>query len=412
MATNIPLISGEREDNYELELNRVRENIKSTFGELIVSLKARESELLRELDNILASYLSNRSELERVNEKKTALETTKALLQTQISTSPIKSFHENLIAQVNTELKSIEIPIEPQKVTFECDHNKVLSELNKLANLTKKVRSGIDYKRKKQPLLSVCEKGKGMEQLNNPDGVTVDNKTENIYITDSSNNCVKVFDSTGKCLYKFGDNKGEGKMCYPRGVSICGDRILITQDSHCILNYELNGKFISRIGREGKGELEFLNPFGLTIDESNGDIYICDFHNNRIQILSKDFSFKSQFAKDTLKYPRDVKLSKEYIYVLVASDPCLHLFSYNHILQKSVISRGTGWRLDSCYFFIDHSDNIIISDPDSNSILIYSPQFQLIHKISVSNSPMGVTVDTQGRLIVVSQSDTNCLQIY
>ena len=130
MATNIPLVSEEREDNYELELNRVRENIKSTFGELIVSLKARESELLRELDNILASYLSNRSELERVNEKKIALETTKALLQTQISTSPIKSFHENLIAQVNTELKSIEIPIEPQKVTFEFDHNKVLSELN------------------------------------------------------------------------------------------------------------------------------------------------------------------------------------------------------------------------------------------------------------------------------------------
>ena len=50
----------------------MRENIKSTFGELIVSLKARESELLRELDNILASYLSYRIELERVNEQKTA----------------------------------------------------------------------------------------------------------------------------------------------------------------------------------------------------------------------------------------------------------------------------------------------------------------------------------------------------
>ena len=282
-----------------------------------------------------------------------------------------------------------------------------------MTNLTKKVRSGIDYKSKKQPLVSVCEKGNGMEQLNNPYGVTVDNKTGTIYIADYSNNCVKVFDSTGKCLYKFGDNEGEGKMYYPRGVAICGDRILITQDSHCILNYLLNGKFISRIGREGTGELEFNTPFGLTIDESNGDIYICDYVDNRIQILSREFFFKSQFGKDTLKWPRDVKLSKEYIYVLDESNPSLHLFSYNHILQKSVISRETGMQvINPWYFFIDHSDNILISDSVSNSILIYSPQFLFFHKISVSNSPKGVTVDTQGRLIVVSQSDTNCLQIY
>ena len=106
----------------------------------------------------------------------------------------------------------------------------MLAELNKLGKLVEKVRIGIYYKSKKQPLVSVCEKGKGIEQLNYPYGVTVDNKTGNIYIADCYNNCVKVFDSTGKCLFKFGDNKGEGKMYYPRGVAICGDRILITQE--------------------------------------------------------------------------------------------------------------------------------------------------------------------------------------
>ena len=413
MATNIPLISEEREDNYELELSRVREKIKSKFFELFDCLKARESELLRELDNILAFYLSYRSELERVNEKKAKIEEFISLHRDRIQSSHMKSIHGNVISQLNTELKSIETPTEPKMVTFECDSNKLFAELNKLANLIKKVRSGIDYKSKKQPLVSVCEKGKRMEQLNNPHGVSVDNKTLNIYIADCSNNFVEVFDSTGKCLYKFGDNEGEGKMYYPRGVAICGNRILIIQGSHCILNYQLNGKFISRIGRVGNGELEFNAPLGLTIDESNRDIYICDYNNNRIQILSSEFSFKSQFGKDALKYPRDVKLSKEYIYVLAASDPCLHLFSYNHILQKSVISQGTGMHfINPWYFFIDQLDNILISDRASNSILIYSPQFQFYHKISVSNSPMGVTVDTQGRLIVVSRSDTNCLQIY
>ena len=64
MANANPL----REDNYELELSRLREKIETKFVELVDRLKARENELLRELDNILTSYLSYRSELEKVNE--------------------------------------------------------------------------------------------------------------------------------------------------------------------------------------------------------------------------------------------------------------------------------------------------------------------------------------------------------
>ena len=154
-------------------------------------------------------------------------------------------------------------------------------------------------------------------------------------------------------------------------------------------------------------------PTGLTIDESNGNIYVSDYINNCIQILSQDFRFISQFGKDTLKYPHDVKLSKEYIFVLDGSNPCLHLFNYNHILQKSAVSRGNGMEVvNPYYFFIDQTDNIIISDSGSDSIHIFNEEFQLIHEISVSPIPMGITVDKRGRVIVVCQAENNCLQIY
>ena len=71
----------------------------------------------------------------------------------------------------------------------------MLVELNNLGRSVEKVRSGIVYRSKKQFLVSVCEKGNGMGQLNNPRGLTVDNKTENIYIADQSNNCVTEGDS-------------------------------------------------------------------------------------------------------------------------------------------------------------------------------------------------------------------------
>ena len=409
MATANPL----REDNYELELSRVREKIKTKFVELIDCLKARENKLLRELDNILASYLSYRSELEKINDRKIEIEETKIYLQNKLQSSRIKSVHENFISQLDTELESIEIPIEPKIVSFECDSNKMLAELNNLGKLVEKVRSGIDYKSKKQPFVSVCENGKGMEQLSSPRGVTVDNKTGNIYIADQFNNCVKVFDRTGKYLFKIGNNESEGKMLYPRDVAICGDIVLISHFNHSILNYQLNGKFISKIGSFGQSELEFDCPCGLTIDESNGDIYICDCFNNRIQILNVNFSFKSQFGKDTLKTPRDVKVSKEYILVLDSSNPCLHLFNYNHILQKSLISRGKGMQVvNPYYFFIDQAHNILISDRGSNFIHIFNIQFKLFHKIPVSDYPTGVTVDNQGNVIVACQAEKNCLQIF
>ena len=43
-------------------------------------------------------------------------------------------------------------------VSFECDSNKLLAELNSLGKLVEKVRSGIDYKCKKQPLVSFVRK--------------------------------------------------------------------------------------------------------------------------------------------------------------------------------------------------------------------------------------------------------------
>ena len=92
MATANPL----REDNYNLELSRVREKIKTKFVELIDCLKARESKLLRELDNILASYLSYRSELEKVNEKRDYLEKMRRHNEEEIAVSPVRSFQENI----------------------------------------------------------------------------------------------------------------------------------------------------------------------------------------------------------------------------------------------------------------------------------------------------------------------------
>ena len=91
----------------------------------------------------------------------------------------------------------------------------------------------------------------------------------------------------------------------------------------------------------------------------------------------------------------------------------MYLFDYDHNLQKRHITRGNGILVSNPNsFFIDDSNNLLISDYGSNSILIFNPLFEFIHKISVSAHPTGIVVDKQRRIIVVSCSDNNCLQIF
>ena len=163
MATANPPISIS-EDNFVIELNRVKESIITKFREISEHLDERKSEFLRQIDTILASYQTYKREFQTANEKKKALETTKAFHQNQLANSPVKSVHDDFIDLINTQLKSIVTPKQPKLVGFVCDKKKLLSEVNELCKIVERV-SEIDYKRKTQSIISVCDRGTGNEQL-------------------------------------------------------------------------------------------------------------------------------------------------------------------------------------------------------------------------------------------------------
>ena len=409
MAT-IPKVPEEIEDNFELELHRTRNKITTTFSHLTECMKKRENQLLKELDDVIASYRSYKEETQQLNERKMAIGRTVSFHQSELLKSPIKSIHENVMTHLNTELKSIQMPGEPVMVNFVCETTPWLAKVDKLGQLVEVVTAQIDYRDKTQPVLSVCQRGKSADNLNAPHGVSIDISTGNIYISDQYNNCVKVFDRSGKYSFAF----GEGDMSLPTGIVIAGNSVIVSQSHNCILVYTLDGKFVMRVGAPGKGELEFNFPLGVAVDESNGDVFICDYCNNRVQVLSKDFRFKLQFGSGVLKRPRDLELFENKIFVLDESSPCLHIFNSGLVLQKSVIPRGRGMvAMFPYYFCIDKFSNVLVTDRNSNCILVFNGHnYELIHKIPVSQFPSGVTLGIQNRIVVTCQANTGCLQIF
>ena len=409
MAT-VPNVPEEFEDNFELELHRTRDKVTTTFSHLTEYLKKRENKLLKELDDVLASYQSYKHGSQQLNERKIAIERTMSFHQSELLKSPIKSIHESVITNLSTELKSIQMPAEPTLVNFVCKTNIWLGEVDKLGQLAEVVTAQVDYRDKTKPVLSVCQRGKLTDQLNAPHGVSIAVSTGNIYISDQYNNCVKVFDNFGEFSFAF----GEGDMSLPTGIAISGNSVIVSQGDSCILVYTLDGKFVKRVGIPGKGELGFNFPLGVAVDESNGDIYICDYCNNRVQVLSKDFRFKLQFGSGVLKRPRDIELSNNRILILDESNPCFHIFNSGLVLQRSVISRGKGMQVVFPYYFcIDKLSDILVTDRDSNCVLVLNGHsYELIHKIPVTQLPTGITLDNQNRVVVTCQSYTGCLQIF
>jgi DNA-binding beta-propeller fold protein YncE len=110
-----------------------------------------------------------------------------------------------------------------------------------------------------------------------PAGASVHKKTGNIYVADDHRIC--VYNKKAKYLSSF------DVFCKPRDICFTQDGMLaITGNDDKVTIYNLCGEVQKRIGQRGKDLKEFDNPVGIaTCDDAL--LYVCDCKNNRVQVL-------------------------------------------------------------------------------------------------------------------------------
>ncbi|KAI6657053.1 hypothetical protein LOD99_11205 [Oopsacas minuta] len=139
---------------------------------------------------------------------------------------------------------------------------------------------------------------------------------------------------------------------------------------------------LSEPGNHGEGQ--FNNPHGIGINVDNGDIYVCDYSNNRIQIFSQDYSYKSQFGIGKVKYPQDIQLTKDIIFVLSYQNQFFYSFNYNLNQVQNAVCDSISKHLNSSHSFkIDGAGQLLNELTDSIS------------------QPTGVTPNSKGGIVVV-----------
>ena len=273
-----------------------------------------------------------------------------------------------------------------------------------------------DYKTKQLPTAYRCKKSsdkKAPGELNRPRCISIHYETGNIYITDVYNNRVQVFGYNGDYLFMFSE-----MMNYPVGICVFQNTVFVTQwGGDCVNMYELEGKLMKSVGSNGNGEAQFNCPRGIDVSDRNHNIYVCDCNNNRVQILTEELKCHSMLGIGLFTSPLDIKVTRDRVVVLDVSDPCMFIFNSEHLLLNRIItSKQTN---NPCSFDIDRDYNIIMSDCSNHCVYVFNKEGEQIHKFGEQGQgigefyhPWGIVLDNTGRIVVVCEKDTDCLQFF
>ena len=106
----------------------------------------------------------------------------------------------------------------------------------------------------------------------------------NIYMSDYRNG-VQVLDPNGCYLRQFGRESGPGKLSQPEGLQIAHECVYVSDSgNHRIAVFQLSGAFLTSFGKRGKKRGDFYRPCSISFD-CNGFLYVCDWFNDRIQVF-------------------------------------------------------------------------------------------------------------------------------
>jgi len=136
----------------------------------------------------------------------------------------------------------------------------------------------------------------GEANLKNPCGVAIDVENRYVYVADADLDQVLVYDAdTYTLLRKIGTTGKEhtlrdaGNFSKPTNVAVDKDGNLYVTDTlnDRIEVFDADSKFVREFGKNGDGAGDFARPKGIAID-SDGHIWVADAMLNRIQVFTAE----------------------------------------------------------------------------------------------------------------------------
>lgn len=144
------------------------------------------------------------------------------------------------------------------------------------------------FDRRGRWLQSIGRRGEGAGEFNFPTHLWL-SADGGLWVTDALNFRLQRFDTAGRHVSGFGRRGGgSGELARPKGIASDRDGHLYVVDSmfHAFQIFDEAGRLLLAVGAQGQAPGEFWLPNGIYIDpDEGGRIYVADTYNRRIQIL-------------------------------------------------------------------------------------------------------------------------------
>jgi sugar lactone lactonase YvrE len=143
-------------------------------------------------------------------------------------------------------------------------------------------------------LLSWGEHGQELGQFLRPQKIVLDNRGQ-VWVTDACNHRVQIFETSGgeaRLVRSWGQyGHEEGQLSFPYDIWLNSDALagrdngevyLCEFGNHRVQKFRIDGRFIGSFGRNGRREGELDQPWGVAGD-SLGRMFVLDTYNHRVQ---------------------------------------------------------------------------------------------------------------------------------
>lgn len=286
----------------------------------------------------------------------------------------------------------------------------------------------------------------GDGQFQDPNGIAID-ASGNVYLADTGNNRVEVFDSSGHFVYKFGENgNGNAQFSDVMGIAVdnSGSLYVVDQNNHRVEAFSITygnmtsatnevltsptiypsappptipsipTGYVSSFGSGGSKNGQFSMPQGIAVDNSDS-LYVTDLNNDRVEKFDSHGNYISTIgshgsADGQFSAPTGVALDKSgNVYVSDIDNYRIEKFDSagNFVLKFGTFGTKPGQLNSLQGIAVDDAGNVYVSDL-TNSIQKFDPSGNFVMKIGNDklNGASDVAVDKSGDVYVVDSGNS------
>jgi len=172
-------------------------------------------------------------------------------------------------------------------------------------------------------------------ELKQPTGISIEPETGDIYLIDTAQHQVLVFNTAGKLINRFGKNGVlAGEFNYPTMISQRHGTLFVTDAlNYRIQLFDLDGEYLSSFGQAGQSSGYLARPKGVASDE-DGNIYVVDALLNNVQLYDASGQYLMTFGEQGQRpgqfwLPTGIYISpQQKIYVADSHNHRVQVFRY------------------------------------------------------------------------------------